>query len=149
MTQTPTEQATPATKEAWRNARDHLVTLPSKTQVTIRIPNLPNIIKAGNIPNALMAVATQVAATGSVKKLDAEVIKEIPDFYRYLVSTTVVKPELAPEDVDDLPYEDIELIVALATRETEFDAVGHQLAGLEKIDSFRRFRNLPDLDEDS
>lgn len=145
---TPTDQVPQAaTKEAWKRNRDHLITLPSGTQIKVRLPNLPNLIKGGQVPNPLMKVAIQIATTGSTQGIDEELIAELPDFHRYLVHITAVEPEIALDEVDDIPYEDTELLVALACRETDLDAVGHQLAGLEKIDSYRRFRGLPDVDQ--
>ena len=38
--------------------------------------------------------------------------------------------------------EDVQMIVQIALRQTDMDAVGHQLGGLETVESFRQFRDL-------
>lgn len=128
------------TKSQWKKNRAHPgVTLPSGTVVTVQIPNLPTMVKSGQMPNELVEVATKVAATGSVPD---DLMEQMEAFHKFLVAHTVVEPAITEEDVNDLPVEDIEMLVAFATRTRDLDAVGHHLAGLETVDSFRQFREL-------
>lgn len=127
------------TVKAWKKARRHTVTLPSGFDVDIEIPNLQAMVKTGQIPNHLID-----AAIGAIEqdKVTPELIKEQADFYQMLVVAMVKEPQLEPEDFDDLPYEDIELLVELGTRQRDLDAVGAHIGGLHKSSDFRKFRNL-------
>src|SRR5688572_20448247 len=101
----------------WKKAKRHEVTLASGTVVEIELPNLPALIKGGEIPNTLLDVAI------AQQKLDAEItpeqIKEQFVFYRFLVAKTVVSPEITEDDVEELPYEDVEMLVEFATRQRD------------------------------
>lgn len=127
-------------KEAWKAAKRHEIILPSGTEVAIEIPNLPKLIKAGQIPNNLLDAA--IGAQSGELQITADLIKEQWDFYTYLVARTVVDPVLEEADVSDIPYEDVEMLVEIATRNRDMDAVGRHLAGLDKQESFRKFRGL-------
>lgn len=131
-------------KTQWVKNKVHTVKLSSGTQVEIQLPNLPELVKGGNLPNKLLEVATKRLQQ---QDITAELISDLADFNRYLVAKTVVKPEIAEEDVPNIPYEDVEMIVAFANRERDVDAVGHHIAGLEVDEDFRRFRGLPDSQE--
>jgi len=130
----------------WKKNKRHLVTLPSGTQVEIEIPNLPQMLKVGQIPNNLVDVAVQVAS-GQQRKVTKELLVEQADFYHKLAAMTIKEPAVSEEDIPELPYEDIEMVVEMATRNRDLDAVGHHLAGLEKSDEFRTFRGLGSGDE--
>lgn len=128
------------TKTAWKARKRHTVILPSGVEVQIELPNLPLLIKTGRIPNELIQQAVKTAAAPD--EVTREQIEEQYDFYRTLVVLTVKDPELTPEDVDELPFEDVEMIVEFATRARDMDAAYRHLGGLEKVDSFRDFRGL-------
>jgi len=135
------------TKTTWKKARVHKdITLPSGTVVDIQIPNLPKMLKGGQIPNTLVDAAVK---TQSATKVTRELIEETWEFYRWLVAETVVSPEVEPDDVGELPTADVEMIVSIATRQSDLDAVGHQLGGLETQRAFRDFRGLITTDADS
>jgi hypothetical protein len=127
-------------KTNWQKASVHEdVTLPSGFVVDIKLPNLAALIKSGALPNDLIEVASAAAAAGEVPP---ELFEKLDEFNRFLVAKTVVKPEIAEEEVNSLPTEDIDMLVGFATRTRDMDAIGHHIAGLEKIDSFRKFRGL-------
>jgi hypothetical protein len=134
----------PSSATAWKKAREHTVTLPSSAVVTITIPNLARMMKAGEIPNQLVE-----AAIGAQEKrqITREDIERDWEFTSWLIPQMVVEPKIKPEEVGDLPAQDLELLVAFATRNTDLDAVGHQLGGLETQRSFRDFRGLISTDE--
>jgi hypothetical protein len=142
----PETTAVPVTSvEQWAGHKRHTVTLLSGAVVEIEIPNLPKMIALGQVPNALMSAAMQFAQK---PKVTPELLQEQYEFTKYLASETVKVPAVRPEDVEALPTEDVEMIIEFATRQRDMDAVGHHLAGLEKIESFRRIRRIPDLDSD-
>lgn len=132
------------TLAAWKKAATHDVILNSGVQVTIKLPNLPELVAAGEFPNHLVETAINVA-TGNTK-VTAEEVKSQAEFYREVVARTLVEPAVSPDDVKELPFEDIELLAALATRQRDIDALGHQIAGLDKSEDWRRFRGLDYLD---
>jgi hypothetical protein len=126
-------------KDEWKALRRHEITLPSGAQVEIEIPNMPVLIKAGRIPNRLIQTVIQFQ---SASRVTQEMLEEEADFTNLIVSLTVKSPELTPEDVPDVPYEDQSMIVEFAMRARDMDAVGHHLGGLETVESFRDVRGL-------
>jgi len=127
-------------KSAWVKSAVHEdVTLPSGFKVDIKLPNLPSLIKSGALPNELVDVATKAATD---QEIPPDLFERLDEFNTFLVSKTVVKPEIAEEEVNSLPAEDIDMLVGFATRTRDTDAVGHHIAGLETIPSFRKFRGL-------
>lgn len=129
----------------WKKNKQHEVTLPSGTKVTIQIPNLPLLIKAGQIPNKLLDIVTK-AQSGTIE-ITPELIAEQADYTAFIVTKTVVDPVISEEDIPELPYEDVECVMDFAMRNRDLDAVGHHISGLEQVDSFRRFRGLDVGDE--
>jgi len=134
------------TLEGWKQHKRHEVTLPSGYVIEMEIPNLPQMIKTGHIPNDLVKIATDVLE-GKVK-ITPEIIAEHQDFYRKLILMSVKEPALSEDDLDDIPFEDQELIVAIATRQTDMDAEYRQLGGLHKSKTFRSVRGIFTFDSD-
>ena len=130
----------------WKKAAVHTVTLPSGFVAKIRIPDLPALIEAGSIPQQLMDVAISVATGARPEKPGVELIGQMREFNDVLVTKTVVEPEITPELVKEIPFEDKEMIVEIATRQIDFDAEGNHLAGLEKSEKFRQFRRIGEFD---
>lgn len=130
-----------STVAAWKKAKRHTVTLPSGVSVEIELPNIQFLLKTGQIPNSLVQIVTK-AATDSSFRVTPEMLAEQWDYTSFLVAKTVVEPSVTPEEVAELPSEDVEMIVDLALRNRDLDALGHHLAGLETQESFRRFRGL-------
>lgn len=144
-TETPDEKPKASTKTAWKkNAIHEGVRLPSGAVVSIRIPNLSALLKAGSIPNDLVDAAIQFAAS---QELTADVMKEGHDFLVWAVPRTVVDPKIDEDEVDDLPAEDLELLATFIGRTNDVDAVGHHLGGLHTNAEWRRFRGIVSLDE--
>lgn len=141
MTDTKTTPNTKklATLGSWKSARRHEITLPSGSVVEIEIPNLPLLVKTGQIPNDLVDAALKAIQREEVTR---DLIDQQSDFYHKLVSLTVKDPAISEEDVADLPYEDIELIVEIAQRQRDIDALGRHLAGLHTNREWRTFRGL-------
>lgn len=127
----------------WKKAKRHTVQLPSGFQVEVEIPNLPLMVKQGTIPNDLLE-----SALGAMQQnqITPELVREQSDFFSLLVSTMVKEPTVTREDVenDEIPFEDIEMLVELGTRQRDVDAVGNHLGGLHKSAEWRRFRGIED-----
>lgn len=135
--------------DAWAKIGEHEVLCPSGAKVFIRIPDLAAIIESGELPQHLLDAALGVAAKVSRGKEQAptkELIAKEREFTDFLVSITVVKPDLTPDQARRVPYEDKEMIVALATRQRDMDAGYNHIAGLDRSEKFRRFRRLGEFD---
>lgn len=139
------QQRKPISKSAWIKSKRHPINLASSvdTVVAIEVPNLPELISAGEFPNHLIDAAINVAQGAKVTR---EHISEQAEFYRHLIAKTVKEPEIVPDDVKDLPFEDVELIASIATRQRDVDGLGNQIAGLDKSDDWLKFRGVLDLD---
>ena len=131
------------TKASWKKAAVHEgITLPSGTVVSIKLPNRPLMIKTGQLPNTLVEDALAAQSATSNATVTREMIEQQWEYYSFLVSRTVVEPAITQEEVAEIPAEDIEMIVEFATRQRDIDAVYSHIAGLDKLDSFRKFRSL-------
>lgn len=136
-----------SSKTDWKKAKRHYPTLPSGVTVGIELPDLPELVKSGAIPNELVDTAIAVA---SGRKPTRDDIVQQADFYNKLCSLTVVEPsDITEADFasGDFPFEDKEMLVEFATRQRDLDAVGHHLGGLEKVKDFRNFRGIFGGDE--
>ena len=135
--------------DAWGERGTHDPTLESGTVVAIRIPDLPAMIEAGEIPNHLIDAALAAAnSKGQDRKATKDDIIRQREFTDKLVQITVLQPKLSDEDLRKIPYEDKEMIVEFAVRARDLDAEGNHLAGLEESEKFRRFRRLGEFSED-
>lgn len=127
------------TVDSWKSAKTHQITLPSGTKVSIEIPNLPALMKTGRIPNHLVEAAIELQGKQRITPQDLE---DQYEFVKQIVVLTVKEPAISDADVDDLPFEDLEMIVQFAMRERDTDAVYHHIGGLELVESFRDVRGL-------
>ena len=142
-------QTSTTTKSAWKKAGTHTVTLPSGAVVKIRIPNLAQMAKAGELDNDLLQYAVpSLPADGDDEPSDEqkkENLTKLANFHAWLVSKTLVEPALEPDEVaDTVPTPDLEVLVELASRRRDMDVVGHHIGGLEVSAEFRRFRGIND-----
>ncbi len=134
----------PASVAEWGKKGQHDVVLPSGAEVTIVIPNLPKMIKSGQVPNDLLDAALGVLQGN--QKITKDLIQDQSDFFHLMVSMMVKDPKVTVEDLDNelVPYEDIELLVELGTRQRDVDALGNHIAGLHKSAEWRKFRGIED-----
>lgn len=126
---------------AWKNRSQRTITLPSGTQVDIVLPNINEMAAAGDIPNPLIEAAAN-KIEGVPVKPSQDALKKQAEFNRYMIAKMVKYPTIAEGDVADLPADDTDLLQKIAFRETDFDAVGEHISGLDTVASFRRFRLL-------
>lgn len=135
------------TTAGWKKNSIHPVVCPSGTTIKIRIPNLSRLIEAGEIPQHLLEAALG-AASGKEVDPSVELIKKQREFTDTIVLMSVVEPKITEADLIDIPYEDMDFLVQIATRQRDLDAVGDHIGGLTKSEKFRRFRGLDGGDED-
>lgn len=147
---------------AWGEKGVHTVTCPSGAQVRVRIPNLPQLIKHDAVPESLRAAAIKEVSSEGVpamlrQGLSEDEVKALYDLYEHLVIEMVVEPKLKgmtfgpdpenPEksividrgDIPSLPQEDVEMLVNIATRQQDTDALGVRL-GVEPLNRWAQFR---------
>lgn len=134
------------TASNWKKAAKHYPLLPSGVRVGIKLPDLPAMIEAGEIPQDLIEAAIGYANGQGPKEPDVESVAKDRRFRDELVKATVVEPKLTEDDLKDVPVEDKDLLVAFALRREDMDAEGEHLAGLTKSEKFRNFRGLDSLD---
>lgn len=143
-----TEEDQPTvTLASWKKNAKHPVTCPSGSRIVIRIPDLPAMIETGEIPQSLLDAALGAAA-GAAETPTVEVMAKQREFTDHILMKSVVEPKLTAADVADIPYEDKEFLVAVATRQRDLDAEGEHIGGLTKSEKFRRFRKLREFDSD-
>lgn len=140
------DQQKVATLNEWAEAATHYPLLPSGMRVGIRVPDLPALIETGDVPQHLLEAALGLADPTKEQKPSKEMIVQQREFTDLLVQQTVVEPKLDADSVKKVPFEDKELIVAIATRQRDIDAEGEHIAGLSKSEKFRRFRGLGEFD---
>ena len=135
---------------AWKKAATHPVLLHSGVTVEIKIPDLPQLIEADVIPQNLLDAALEVAGavsrSGSPEAPTKDLIVKEGQFKNVLTRLTVVNPKLSEDDVQDIPTEDKEIIVEIATRQRDVDAEGNHISGLDKSEKFRKFRRIGEFD---
>lgn len=148
MSTDPTQNPKPVSKADWKKNRDHSVMAPSGSRITIRIPDIALLVQSGQLPQNLIDVALGRARTDSEEIPTNELVKQEIDFTNFVVKASVVAPVINDEDLPDIPFEDKDFIVQLATRRRDLDAEGEHIAGLSKSEKFRRFRKLGEFSED-
>jgi hypothetical protein len=122
--------------------------------VIARIPNVAMLIKADAIPQHLLEVAMRdamgqplvpsqngEAAEGEPEPtLSTELMKQAVELQEWLVTQMVIEPALEVEDLEELPQEDVDMLVAIAQRNRFRDAAGVRL-GVMPLDEAERFRH--------
>jgi hypothetical protein len=138
---------TTKTAAAWIKARYHEPLLPSGFRPTIIIPDLAKLIETGAIPQDLLDVALG-AVSGENNVPSIELVKTQREYTDKIVELMVIEPELTPEEIAQIPFQDKDMLVALANRQRDLDAEGEHISGLNKSEKFRKFRRLGEFDED-
>lgn len=137
-------------KSAWKKNAIHTVMLPSASVIKIKLPDLPALIEAGNIPAPLMNTALATAKQvndGEVPETTVDDIIKEREFTDIIVQHTVVEPKLDEADLADIPAEDKTMIVEFATRVRDLDAEMRHIGGLDKVsERFRQVRGLTSFD---
>lgn len=135
-------------KAGWKKAATHNVLCPSGVRVDIKVLDLPRLVETGVFPQHLLDVALKQAASGGEPQTPTvELVKQEREFTDTIVMMSVVEPKLDEADLVDIPFEDKQMLVEIATRVRDFDAEGAHIGGLDSSKRFRTFRGFPDLDE--
>lgn len=135
------------TTSGWKRAKTHTIRVPSGVFIEIIIPDIPDMIESGQFPQNLVDAALSMASREK-QKPTKEMITQQKEYTNILVQRMVVNPKLTAEDVLELPYEDKEMLVEIASRVRDLDAEGHHIGGLHTSKDFRTFRGLGSFDED-
>jgi hypothetical protein len=162
MNATATEQKAPTaddrgpkpvtTKEALKKRAIHEgVTLPSGSVVTVKLPNLYQLIAEDKLPNDLVDSALKQLNAKPERDeegnpvgpaITRELIAETWDFTKHIVPTMLPGIDLAEDELGEVDPRDVEWLIAAAARRTDLDAVGHQLGGLDTVKSFRELHGI-------
>lgn len=132
----------------WKSRKVQKVTLPSGFEAEIEVPDLVQMIQAGEVPNRLIKAAndSQKIISDPTEADVVERMKEQHEFAAFLLAHMVKAPAITVEDYNDLPALDKDMLMSFATRATDVDAVGNQIGGLHTDKRWRRFHGLSDSD---
>lgn len=140
------------TKARWLKKGHHTITLYSAETIEIAIPNLAMLIRIGLVPLRLRAMAMRAARgeemlppakdekSEDVSDEEWGELQKMVELLDFLIMQMVLNPKLSQEDVDAIPTEDRELLIAIAQRERDTDAVGRRL-GVEPLYRWETFRS--------
>jgi hypothetical protein len=85
----------------WREKAIRWVLLPSRTWAQIRLPSAMSMVRNGQLPDALMAIALRFATEGiEIAKLTAEELRDFEDFRVRMMLGAVVGLDAAGADED-------------------------------------------------
>jgi hypothetical protein len=143
-----------ATVAELKRSRVITAQLPSGAWVKIRPPNMELHLVNGGLPTSLRAVASQSSKELNRKLADEETglesLKEMYDYLDRTVRMMIVEPDISEiENLDDVfkPV-DYHWLLEVAQRETDVDAQGRMLWGVEPLNRWALFRGEHDCDED-
>jgi hypothetical protein len=147
-----------ATAEQWANTV-HDPVLPSGNQVVYRDTTLAELVSLDALPEDLLEIvliewtrpggAADLAlqphrelpekpTKAQKAKADAkskEIVARIRAVNRELIALALVEPKMTAEQLEQVPYADLELLTALVNRRTSIDAVGRHV-GVVPLDQF-------------
>jgi hypothetical protein len=139
----------------------HRITLPSGQRVLANVLGLSQLARLEGLPDDLTdAVVLHIVNLengGLPAKIGAELSKAghgdeeaaekanqyIADFGRlakHLVAEALVEPELTVDDLDEVPEEDLEMLMRIVTGRQTFDAAGVRI-GVEPLNAWATFRD--------
>jgi hypothetical protein len=165
----PTKTAKPPTPEAWagsagswkKRGGPHRITLPSGQRVVANVLGLSQLARLEGLPDDLTdavvmhvvnldhgglpaVIGAELSKAGQGDEQAAEKANQyIADFGRltkHLVAEALVKPELTVGDLDEVPEEDLEMLMRIVTGRQTFDAAGVRI-GVEPLDAWATFRD--------
>jgi hypothetical protein len=163
----PAKTAKPPTPEAWagtagawkKRGGPHRLTLPSGQRVLARVLGLSQLARLQGLPDDLTdavvmhvvnlehgglpaAIGAELSKAGQGDEEAAEKANQyIADFGRltkHLVAEALVEPQLTIEDLDEVPEEDLEMLMRIVTGRQTFDAAGVRI-GVEPLDAWATF----------
>ena len=147
------------TAEQWMNTI-HDAILPSGRRVRFRDVTLVELIQHDSLPEDLLELAlaewgrpgaateqalqplqelpedASKAQRAKAGKQSRQVVDRIRAVNRQLIALALVEPEMTAEQLDQVPYADLELLTALINRKTSYDAAGRHV-GVVPLDRFQ------------
>jgi len=160
--QQPSEEAWAGSAGAWKKrGGPHRITLPSGQRVLARVLGLSQLARLEGLPEDLTdavvmhvvnlehgglpaAIGAELSKAGHGDEQAAEKANQyIADFGRltkHLVAEALVEPELTVADLDEVPEEDLEMLMRIVTGRQTFDAAGVRI-GVEPLDAWATFRD--------
>lgn len=148
MSTDPAQNEKPVSKAAWKKNAFHSVMCPSGSRITIKIPDIAVLVQSGTLPQNLIDVALGRSTSTSEEISTQELVKQEVDFTNFITLSSVVEPAITEADLPEIPFEDRDFLVSIATRRRDLDVEGEHIAGLSKSEKFRRFRRLGEFSED-
>ena len=157
---TPKAEAWAGSAGNWKKrGGPHRLTLPSGMRVTARVLGLSQLARLEGLPDDLSdavvmhvvnlehgglppAIGVELSKAGQGDEQAAEKANQyIADFGRltkHLVAEALVEPALSVDDLDEVPEEDLEMLMRIVTGRQAFDAAGVRI-GVEPLDAWATF----------
>lgn len=164
-TQKKTSRSTPndwaGSASAWKKrGAPHRITLPSGQRVLARVLGLATLARLEGLPEDLTdsvvlhvtnlergglpaVIGAELGKVETDPEAAARVQKYVADFgvlTRYLVAEALVEPELSVDELTQIPEDDLEMLMRIATGRQAFDAAGVRI-GVEPVDAWATFRH--------
>lgn len=149
------EHTSPSVSD-WKRRRHAPATLPTGQQVTLRRLTLDELAADDALSNELVAAVVLELQPGGIavemaRLQDLEKQRELGrDMLRVrdaLVLRAVVEPALEPADIPELDPFDKAMIADIASGQSDVDATGRRVWGVEPLNTFQAFRDEHGCDE--
>jgi hypothetical protein len=145
----------------------HRITLPSGMRVQARVLGLASLARLDGLPDDLTdavvlhvanleqgglpaVIGAELAAQKTDPEAAARLAKHVADFAlltRHLVAEALVEPAMTVGDLDQVPEDDLEMLMRIVTGRQAFDAAGIRI-GVEPVDAWATFRHEHECSED-
>lgn len=170
----PRERTSPAkndwvagTASAWKKrGGPHRITLPSGQRVLARVLGLGSLARLDGLPEDLVdavvlhvvnlehgglpaVIAAELGNVNTDPEIAARVSQRISAFGRltkYLVAEALVEPKLTVAELEEIPEDDLEMLMRIVTGRQQFDAAGVRI-GVEALDAWATFRHAHGCDK--
>lgn len=140
-----------ASLEEWKGRRTALATLPTGLKVRLRSVTLDELAADEALPDDLVAVAVNERTGLTAVELARRVSEDTGSAREYsqqilrlrdkLVLRAVVEPDLTEADLDEVDPFDKDMVANIASRQTDVDATGRRVWGVEPLNTFQVFRD--------
>jgi hypothetical protein len=162
----PRDRRSPTTSDDWagtatawkKRGGPHRITLPSGQRVLARVLGLGSLARLDGLPEDLTdavvlhvvnlehgglpaVIAAELGAVSTDPEVAARVSQRISDFGRltkHLVAEALVEPKLSIGDLEQIPEDDLEMLMRIVTGRQTFDAAGVRI-GVEPLDAWATF----------
>jgi len=162
----PTDETWAGTGASWKKrGGPHRLTLPSGMRVLARVLGLTSLARLEGLPEDLVdavvlhvanlehgglpaVIAADLSNAATDPAVAARVAKRINDFGRltkHLVAAALEKPKLTVDELEEIPEDDLEMLMRIVTGRQSFDAAGVRI-GVEALDAWATFRHAHGCD---